>query len=473
MAACPSIREDGTMGMVGRLAAGTLVRLRNHKLDCVVGEFLGSGGQGEVYRAWVRNGAVSQSLALKWYFPEWSTRQQWSDLAWLTEQAPPSAAFLWPIDMAVATVTQHASSFGYVMPLRPRSYRGCVEIVSGRLDISFSSLLRACMRLADAFLSLHAKGLCYRDISFGNAFVEPTSGDVLICDNDNVAINLQGSAGIRGTDRFMAPEIVRGETTPSVATDLYSLAVLLFYLLMVSHPLEGQRMLQGDVFGREEAAELYGWHPLFVFDPVDASNAPDQDRHRNAWVYWPLYPLMLRDLFVRAFTDGLRDPDGGRVREGEWRDSLARLLDLLIRCHCGAEIFVEPDGRPVAGACWSCASPPIEAGRLPMLVLDPDGERHVVALDAGRRLYAHHLRGRRYDYREVGAEVVRHPVAPDVIGLRNLSADPWIVTAGGGASGAPETMVFPGRSVTIASGTHIDFGPVCGVVENDERGPDL
>lgn len=262
----------------------------------------------------------------------------------------------------------------------------------------------------------------------------------------------------------MAPEIIRDEAMPSVATDLYSLAVLLFYLLMVSHPLEGQRMLRGDIFGREEAAELYGWHPLFIFDPVDPSNAPDPARHRNAWVYWPLYPLMLRDLFVRAFTDGLRDADNGRVREGEWRDSMARLLDLLIRCHCGAEIFVEPDGRPVAGACWSCSSPPIEAGHLPMLMLDPDGERRLVALDTGRRLYAHHLRGRRYDYREAGAEVVRHPTDPDVIGLRNLSVHTWIVTING-SLGTSETMVSPGRSVTIVPGTHIDFGPVRGVVK--------
>ena len=55
----------------------------------------------------------------------------------------------------------------------------------------------------------------------------------------------------------MAPEIVRGEALPSTATDLYSLSVLLFYLLMVSHPLEGLRMARADVFGREEALVHY------------------------------------------------------------------------------------------------------------------------------------------------------------------------------------------------------------------------
>lgn len=452
--------------MIGRLSTGTIVRLRNHDIDCVVGECLGSGGQGEVYRATVGDGPFARSLALKWYFPEWSTRQHWIDLVRLTEHAPPGASFLWPIDMAVAKVGRMTSPFGYVMPLRPSRYRSCTEIVSGRLDISFASLLRACLRLADGFLSLHAEGLCYRDISFGNAFIDPASGDVLIADNDNVAINLEGTVGIRGTDRFMAPEIVRGEAVPSAATDLHSLAVLLFYLLMVSHPLEGRRMLSGDVFGPADAEKLYGWHPLFVFDPDDHSNSPDPDRHQNAAVYWSLYPRMLRDLFVRAFTDGLHDPEAGRVREGEWRDCMSRLLDLLVTCPCGADVFVEPGGRAVT-ACWSCSShSPVPAG-LPMLVLDPCGERHAVALNLGRRLFAHHLGERRYDCRQAVAEVVRHPQTSDVIGIRNLSGGIWTSWMGGGAGpDGTAVEVPPGRSVTIAPGTCVDFGHLLGILES-------
>lgn len=451
--------------MIGRLAAGTLVRLRNHELDCVVGECLGAGGQGEVYRVSAHDGSMVQNYALKWYFPEWATRQHWTDLLWLTEQQPPNASFLWPIDVATAKVGRPTSSFGYVMPLRPARFHGCVEIVAGRLQISFESLLKACLRLADAFLALHAKGLCYRDISFGNAFIDPASGDVLIADNDNVAIDREGSLGVRGTERFMAPEVVRGEEHPSVTTDLYSLAVLLFYLLIVSHPLEGRRMLRGDVFSRQDATDLYGYHPLFIFDPQDSSNAPDPDLQQTTIGNWLLYPHMLRELFLRSFTTGLHDPAEGRVREGEWRDCMARLLDLLVCCTCGAGAFVEPDGRP-ASPCWQCSSPAPTSDRLPMLVLDPAGERHAVALNVGRRLYAHHLRRRRYDYREVAGEVVRHPEALDVVGIRNLSAESWVAWL----SSDPEpngarVIVHPGRSVTVAPGAVIDFGRLHGTIE--------
>ena len=72
---------------------------------------------------------------------------------------------------------------------------------------------------------------------------------------------------------------------------------------------------------------------------------------------------MLRRLFTRAFTAGLRDP-AERVREGEWRDCMARLLDLLVQCSCGAEVFVEPDGRPVAD-CWRCSSRMLAVEPLP------------------------------------------------------------------------------------------------------------
>src|SRR5207248_884239 len=151
-------------------------------------------------------------------------------LAWLANQAPPSTSFLWPIDVAVVKTGARTSSFGYVMPLRPPRYRRCVEILRRRVEISSSMSLKACLRLADAFLALHAKGLCYRDINYGNVFIDTDSGDVLVADNDNVSVDLKGSPGILGTMGFMAPEIVRGEALPSAATDLYSLAVLLYCL---------------------------------------------------------------------------------------------------------------------------------------------------------------------------------------------------------------------------------------------------
>ena len=63
--------------------------------------------------------------------------------------------------------------------------------------------------------------------------------DVLICDNDNVTGN-GNSLGVMGKARYMAPEVVRG-ATPDKVTDRYSLAVILYLLLIGNHPLEGAK----------------------------------------------------------------------------------------------------------------------------------------------------------------------------------------------------------------------------------------
>jgi hypothetical protein len=39
-------------------------------------------------------------------------------------------------------------------------------------------------------------GYSYRDISFGNLFFDPDTGDVLICDNDNVSANGKDMSGV-------------------------------------------------------------------------------------------------------------------------------------------------------------------------------------------------------------------------------------------------------------------------------------
>lgn len=64
-------------------------------------------------------------------------------------------------------------------------------------------------------------------------FFDPDTGDVLICDNDNVSANGIDNSSVYGTPRFMAPEIVMGQAKPSRNTDLYSLAVLLFYMFTI------------------------------------------------------------------------------------------------------------------------------------------------------------------------------------------------------------------------------------------------
>lgn len=426
---------------------------RHHRFDCRVLDLLGSGGQGEVYRVEARDGARVQRFALKWYYPEWANPEHFEALRRLTTSTPPGPRFLWPLDLVIVP---GRPEFGYLMELRPARFAACSEIMSRRVQIGFRQVVLACLNLADGFLGLHARGMCYRDISFGNVFVDAASGEVLICDNDNVGFEGSTEEGIRGTDGFMAPEVVLGTARPSASTDLYSLSVLLFYLLMMHHPLEGRRLSGLGLLGRDEAREVFGRNPLFIFDPKNTDNCPDPrdwQSGSNALTFWPLYPQFVRDLFTRAFTDGLRDPRDGRVRESQWREAMAQLLDLILPCRCGAEVFADLDGQQPR-PCWSCSRSAEAGSGLPRLLIGEPPERITVLLHEGKQLFDHHLGVKPFDYTRPTALVVPHPRARGVCGLRNLTETTWQAYPLGGGDAVP---IPPQRSVTLVAGTRIAF----------------
>jgi eukaryotic-like serine/threonine-protein kinase len=435
--------------MTGQLQPGTAVRLETSGAACVVEELLGGGGQGEVYRARVEG--QPDPVALKWYLPHAATSGQRAALEALVRAGRPTRRFLWPEELASAPSGQDApTGYGYVMPLREPRFKGIVDLMKRRIEPSFRALATAGLDLSDSYLQLHARGLCYRDISFGNVFFDPDSGEVLICDNDNVGVDGEAKAGVLGTPRFMAPEVVRGEALPSTQTDLFSLSVLLFYMLMVHHPLEGRREAEIRCLDLPAMTRLYGTDPLFIYDPADESNRPVPGVHENALAFWRIYPAFLRELFTRAFTHGLRDAQA-RVRESEWRAAMVRLRDSIVYCtQCGAENFYDAEtlratGRP--GECWGCGG----VVQLPARIRIG---RSVVMLNHDAMLFPHHLDdGKLYDFSRPSAAVSRHPSDLRIWGLKNLSDEKWVVA---GADGTRD--VGPGRSVTLAMGTRIQFG---------------
>jgi eukaryotic-like serine/threonine-protein kinase len=437
------------------LKINQVVRTANDGSLCVVEAFLGAGTQGEVYQVAV----ADKKLALKWYFPE--TLQNDSRLRERLEVAiasgAPSDRYLWPIELVIGDNIQ---GFGYLMPLRERRFRGIVDLMRGRVEPSFRALTTAGLELAHHYLQLHSQGYCYRDISFGNIFFDPVTGEVRICDNDNVDVDAELLGGVLGTPRFMAPEIVRGEAKPSRYTDLYSLAVLLFYMFMIHHPLEGRR--EQDIHCLDPAAmtKLYGTNPVFIFDPENDSNRPVAVEQATPLKYWPIYPQILRDTFIHAFTAGITDPKHGRVAEGEWRRVMLRLRDSIMYCsNCGEENFYDPPSSTanVQGpmSCWSCCQTLHAPVRMRI-------EKDVIVLNPDTCLYPHHLDpGRSYDFSTPLAEVTQHPTKANVLGLKNLSSEKWVFAT---SDGAALKDVEPGRSAALIAGATINFGKVQGVI---------
>lgn len=435
------------------LQTGQTVTTASSSLICVVEHFLGGGGQGEVYQAKIGENTV----ALKWYFSGSATPEQRITLENLIQTGPPNQNFLWPMEL---TTAPGVAGFGYVMPLREPNYNGIVDLMKRRVDPTFRVLVTASIHLAESFLQLHSQGLCYRDISFGNVFLDPHSGDVRICDNDNVSVDGHAISGVLGTPRFMAPEVVRGEKKPSAQTDLFSLAILLFYMLMLHHPLEGRKESSIKCLDLPAMTRLYGLEPLFIFDNLDQSNAPDPIYHRNALAYWPVYPQFVRTLFTRSFTQGIVDP-ANRIRESEWRTAMVRLRDSIIYCsQCNAENFYDAEALKASGGkppiCWSCGKEIVLPPRIRI-------GRNIVMLNHDTSLYPHHTDEKRlYDFSQPVARVTQHPANPALWGLQNLSVVRWVSTSADGVV----REVEPGRTLPLGRGTQVSFGSAEGEIRH-------
>ncbi len=429
--------------MEGQLKTGTVLTSESSN-KYKVKALLGAGGQGEVYDVEC-NG---KHYALKWYFKHMATKEQKAILDNLISKGSPDASFLWPQDLIFKSFGE---SFGYIMPLRPKNYKSIVDMMKRRAEPSFYALSRAAFNLTKGYEKLHSMGFSYRDISFGNLFFDPDTGDVLICDNDNVAANGATGSSVYGTPRFMAPEIVVGKEKPSRNTDLFSLAVLLFYMFMMGHPLEGK--LEADIKCMDIHAmnRLYGTNPVFVYDPNNKTNRPVPGYQENVRIYWDLYPQYIRDLFTQSFTVGLANP-GKRVTEKKWMEAFANLMTGITKCSCSAEVFFDEakSNNGAAHICWNCSK---TVNFPPSLVV---GKSRVLLLKDAK-IYAHTITGN-YDINTVVGTVIQNPNNPNLWGIRNETSDNWTYIKPDGQ----QIPVASGRSASIAKDVKIDFGQMIG-----------
>ncbi|GAB2869152.1 hypothetical protein GCM10027074_41040 [Streptomyces deserti] len=438
----------------GMLAPGqTLVTEEGEKVK--VAEMFGSGGQGEVYRVRTRKG----DRALKWYYPQLADGRQRQILEGLIGCGWRDDRFLWPQTIVVDTDGKQPG-FGYLMDVRPSHFHDLPALFRRDPAVAATTprtLVMAALHTAEAYRALHAKGIAYRDINWGNIFFDPRTGDVLVCDNDNAVFEGE-TAGVAGTMEFMAPELVRADrgAQPGIQSDLHSLAVLLFLLLMNHHPLEGALALQIRCMDEKARKKLYGTDPVFVYDPNDVRNRPVPAEQPTVVATWNALPPMLQELFVETFTHGLKNPNR-RVRETQWRDALSEALDTVCVCGvCGRQNLTEPDGP--APDCWSCGTRLTLPPRLQLTTgtATVRSKPRSVRLGPQARMYAHHLavETERHDFTAVIAEVTEHPKQRGRFGITNRSQNRWMARQADGSV----HDVDPGRTVALRPGLQLEFG---------------
>ncbi len=408
-------------------------------------EELGEGGQGVVYKVDYKG----KKYALKWY-KKAESDSFYKNLKRNVEKGSPAPTFLWPI---AVTQKDSSGSFGYVMELRPKEYREFSLFILNRVKFSgFQAIINAALLIAASFKILHNKGLSYQDLNDGNFFINPLNGDVLICDNDNVAPDGE-NLGIQGKPRYMAPEVVCLKHKPDTYSDRFSLAVILFLLLFRNHPLAGLRDNDGDEPDKNEM-NLYCLNPIFIFDPKDSSNRPKPKIHVNAPRFWPVFPRYIRDIFVRAFDKSLMRSDErnreDRVMEKEWLKVLVKLRQDLIKCpYCKEETFFEISGSE--SKCMCCGKKikkpvALEIGKN-QIPIQPGTKIYKYEIDDMADFTIENIKN------EIGI-VIENKKHPGVWGLKNLSTLTWYRHSPGGK----EEIRRNGEVVPVIRENKIKFG---------------
>ena len=419
---------------MSELKVGTQVKLRNGT-SCKVKKELGRGGQGIVYLV-DYNG---KDYALKWYIISCS-EAFYQNLEQNVKKGAPSNNFLWP-----EAVTEHQNgSFGYLMKLRPAGYEEIGAFMLAKAKFAnVNCLLKACLQICTAFQQLHIIGLSYQDMNDGNFFINPQTGDVLICDNDNVAPN-GVNMGIAGKSGYMAPEIIEKETMPNRYTDYFSLSVILFILIYLNRPFEGAKVLSCPCMTEELEKKLNGKGCIFILDPTDDSNRPVRGVHTNVIRRWPLFPNLLRDAFIRTFSREAIVSPTKRLMDRSWQNLLVQVRSLYVKCPiCGKYTFINIDQN--ATVCLECGKSIVKPFVLKL-------GKYTIPLVPEQKIYQCQTSSEN-DYNKIVGEVIRNPKDPNKWGLRNLSGTQWTVSTSTGEA----KLVDNNGAMPIIPGLKIRF----------------
>lgn len=222
---------------------------------------------------------------------------------------------------------------------------------------TFKTMLEISLDLSTAVRRLHQAGLAHSDLSSNNVLIDPKTGTAVVIDIDGLVVPGIFHPAVAGTRGYIAPEVL--ETTilslgdpdkkiPSLYTDLHALAVLIYEYIFFRHPLIGPK-----VYSTESAEEddflAMGEMATFIENPLDYSNRPD-----DLFVTIEQAGQYLRDLFIRAFVDGLHCPNL-RPTAMEWEKGLLHTLEHLHKCEssdCLAKWYILSDpSKPVCPFC--------------------------------------------------------------------------------------------------------------------------
>ncbi|WP_322871076.1 serine/threonine-protein kinase [Streptomyces goshikiensis] len=187
-------------------------------------ERLGGGSGGEVYRVFDEH--LRTEVALKLFEPLQGQPATWDEAQALKKLQSQYLLPVYNADIASGTDIRYIT-----MPVMD----GDLESAAAPFGADVAKAVHWGQQLGYGLERIHAAGLLHRDVKPGNAFAD-NGNNVLLGDLGFAArTDGDGYTAANGTLATVAPEVLSTDKC-SVASDVYSLAATLFYLLSGQYP---------------------------------------------------------------------------------------------------------------------------------------------------------------------------------------------------------------------------------------------
>ena len=214
----------------------------------------------------------------------------------------------------------------FVMPLL--TGMSLAEIIAkDRVRITVEWLLDIVRQVCRGLQAAHGRGIFHRDLKPSNILVDDENSATII-DFGVAHLGNTQTSGFRGTLQYTAPELVDIRTThePSPASDLYSLAVVMYEALTGQRPFE--RKSERDTF---YAILNYYPPPIWAFNPRVPLSFSKVIHKELAKAPLHRYPV------AKEFADNLQKSSRGELLPEFDESRIASRIEAAHRAFAGAD----------------------------------------------------------------------------------------------------------------------------------------
>lgn len=405
---------------------GKIVQLDSGRRICVDG-LIKAGGQGEAY--WATEVNSGQKGVLKVFHKRFANGDTLKRLRFLVDQDLQAAC---PVLFAPVDVLNKQDMVGHYTPFADGH---SLEKFLGNPNSTFIEEIQLAITLAHAISVMHSRRIAHGDLHAENLIINRVGSvfQLHVIDLDNFNAPGMPPPPCVGHNLYMAPELraalSKGQPAlPTVATDLYSLGVLMHEIILLCHPSAGN----DDTEAAFQKAMCSG---KWLMDPASA------DRPGGSLGGYPT--TVLNADLARLFRSAVSVDPTKRPSSDLWEAELGKAFNSIYCCpRCGGPCVIDVS----KVACPVCGTP------FPHLTLRINGNGGVISLTSGSTVI-----GRT----EVGGSQkvsARHAV------FRRVGPETWLESTGSNGTyrwnGVAWSRLPDRRSVLVQAGDRLRLGDV-------------